>query len=130
MKRPNPGSVVEIETRDIFGPRMIPPQASVRRYIGTVIKSYKWLTDREFCITGDDAWPVRVINLGNVVRMDFISGDGHDVDTTNRTWEVVGSRGDRYLVTRDGSGWSCDCKGFQFRRSCRHIKEASENYNL
>ena len=125
MLRPNPGSVIEIEVMDIFGPRMIPPHPESRRYTGTVVKIHKWLTDREFCMTGDEAWPIRVINLGMVRDMRILEGTGTDVDSSVQTWEVKGSRGDRYLVTRDAAGWTCDCKGFQFRKNCRHITEIS-----
>ena len=125
MQRPQPGSVVEIEIEYAMDRRMIPPRTEPRVLRGEVLKSYRWLTDREFCLSGDDAWPVRVINLGNVVRMEFQSGSGTEVNTQAQTWEVTGSAGNRYLVTRDSSGWSCDCKGFQFRRNCRHVTEIS-----
>jgi hypothetical protein len=125
VTRPQPGSVIEVEVANPFAARMIPPQPTSTVYRGQVLKSYRWLTDREFCMEGDQAWPIRVINLGSVVRMDFESGSGDTVDTTAQTWEVTGSRGDRYLVTRDAAGWSCDCKGFQFRKSCRHITTLS-----
>jgi hypothetical protein len=125
MIRPEPGSVIEVELEYATNRNMIPPRPSRQVYRGEVIKSHKWLTDREFCITGDAKWPVRVINLGHVVRLEFQSGSGTAVDTKVRTWEVTGSRGDRYLVRRDSAGWSCDCKGFQFRRNCRHVAEIS-----
>jgi hypothetical protein len=125
MQRPQPGSVIEVELEYAMDRRMIPPRTERKVYRGEVLKSYRWLTDREFCMTGDDSWPIRVINLGNVVRLEFESGSGTDVATTAQTWEVTGSRGDRYLVTRDSAGWSCDCKGFQFRRNCRHVADIS-----
>ena len=125
MQRPQPGSVIEVELEYAMDRRMIPPRTEPRILRGEVLKSYRWLTDREFCLTGDDTWPVRVINLGNVVRMRFESGSGTEVNTAVRTWEVTGSGGNRYLVTRDAAGWSCDCKGFQFRRNCRHVTEVS-----
>jgi hypothetical protein len=121
MQRPQPGSMVEVEVEYVMDRGMIPPRSGRQVYRGEVLKSYRWLTDREFCLSGDDTWPIRVINLGHVVRLEFESGSGTDVATTAQTWEVTGSGGNRYLVTRDGSGWSCDCKGFQFRRNCRHI---------
>jgi hypothetical protein len=123
MNRPQPGNVIEVELHNRFAKAMIPPAPDTRVYRGQVLKSYKWLTDREFCMSGDDAWPIRVINLGNVVRLDFESGSAVAVDTSAQTWEVQGSRGDRYLVTRDSHGWSCDCKGFQFRKTCKHITD-------
>jgi hypothetical protein len=117
--------VIEIELEYAMDRNMIPPRTEPHRLRGEVLKSYRWLTDREFCLTGDDQWPIRVINLGNVVSMRFESGSGTEVNTAVQTWEVTGSAGNRYLVTRDTSGWSCDCKGFQFRRNCRHITEVS-----
>jgi hypothetical protein len=125
MQRPQPGSVIEVEVEYAMDRRMIPPQSGRHVYRGEVLKSYRWLTDREFCLSGDERWPIRVINLGNVVRMEFESGSGSAVNTTARTWEVTGSGGNRYLVTRDSAGWTCDCKGFQFRRNCRHVAEIS-----
>lgn len=125
MQRPQPGSVIEIELEYATDRNMIPPRTEPRRLRGEVLKSYRWLTDREFCLSGDSTWPIRVINLGNVVSMRFESGSGTEVNTAVRSWEVTGSGGNRYLVTRDAAGWRCDCKGFQFRRNCRHITEVS-----
>lgn len=127
MQRPEPGSIVEVEVEYAMDRGMIPPRSGRQVYRGEVLKSYRWLTDREFCLSGDETWPIRVINLGNVVRMEFESGTGTDVATAAQTWEVTGTAGNRYLVTRDSAGWSCDCKGFQFRRNCKHITQLSSS---
>ena len=39
-----------------------------------------------------------------------------------KTFEVKGSKGNKYKVTQNGSSWSCECRGFQFRRDCKHIQ--------
>lgn len=126
ISRPNPGSVITVTVRDVLAPRQIPPGPDHRVYQGEVVRSDRWLTDREFSMTGDAAWPVRIINLGNVIDIQFESGTSTAVDTAVQTWEVRGSRGDRYLVRRDAHGWTCDCKGFQFRKNCRHVAELSQ----
>lgn len=41
-----------------------------------------------------------------------------------RTWEVVGSRGDKYQITETDSGLTCTCAGFRFRGDCKHLKIA------
>lgn len=41
------------------------------------------------------------------------------------TWEVAGSKGNRYIVTRDSGRWSCSCPGHGFRGHCRHVAEVS-----
>lgn len=41
-------------------------------------------------------------------------------------WEFVGSKGDRYLVTREPGGgldYRCTCPGFTYRGSCKHTAE-------
>lgn len=58
--------------------------------------------------------------------------------TSNEAWsaEVAGSKGDRYTVSfgelswteknRQGCdyGWSCTCRAFQYRGTCKHIARA------
>jgi hypothetical protein len=41
------------------------------------------------------------------------------------TWEVLGSKGNRYTVSRDAGRWSCTCAGHGFRGRCRHVHEVS-----
>ena len=41
------------------------------------------------------------------------------------TWEVQGSKGNRYTVSRDWGRWSCTCPGHGFRGRCRHVDEVS-----
>ncbi len=41
---------------------------------------------------------------------------------------VVSSRtGEEYDVARVNGEWNCTCKGFSFRRNCKHIKELKSN---
>ena len=41
-----------------------------------------------------------------------------------KVFTVTGSTGNRYKVSTGGRfGTICSCKGYQFRRSCRHINE-------
>ena len=41
------------------------------------------------------------------------------------TWEVQGSKGNRYTVSRTSGRWSCTCPGHGFRGRCRHVDEVS-----
>jgi hypothetical protein len=51
--------------------------------------------------------------------------------TTNWTWQVKNSKGNgHYTVTFDARGWNCNCAGFGFRRSCRHINETKVKQSL
>ena len=42
------------------------------------------------------------------------------------TYDVVGSKGNTYMVTNDRGNWTCTCAGFGFRRKCRHITEIKD----
>ena len=43
-----------------------------------------------------------------------------------RTYDVEGSKGNRYTVTDHGGTWTCTCAGFGWRRKCRHITEVKD----
>lgn len=125
MRVPTVGSIVKVRTRYSQGPRMIPPQPDHTIYEGKVLSPYKWLNDRQFCISGDDNWPIRVISMDLVEDIDLLSGEFKTIDTGVKTYEVAGSKGNKYIVTRNSKGWSCTCAGFQFRKQCKHVSELS-----
>ena len=42
--------------------------------------------------------------------------------------QITGSKGDNYLVRFESNYWTCGCVGFGFRRKCKHIEAAKEQY--
>ena len=42
-------------------------------------------------------------------------------------WTVEGSKGNTYRVEAYNGLWRCSCKGYEFRRKCRHIEEVKQN---
>jgi hypothetical protein len=129
MRIPTVGSFVKIRMRYDQGPRMIPPQPNFYFHEGKVLPSDRWLTDRQFNITGDKDWPIRTINMINVEDIEIIQGSFKTIETKVKTYEVAGSKGNKYIVTRNEKGWSCNCSGFQFRRQCKHVTELSVKTN-
>jgi hypothetical protein len=103
---------------------------------GKVVRSEEWDKEDTFRVfTGKQDHAIAVIAMSSVVSIK--TGDGKAVKYTKRqvtqaepkidTWEVTGSKGDIYTVTRsikaDGAAfWTCSCVGFQFKRNCSHIK--------
>lgn len=68
--------------------------------------------------------PVREISMTNVVGLKFADGrkaTKEKVDREIKTLVVKGSKGEEYLVTKDGKNVSCSCVGFQFRKTCKHL---------
>ena len=120
---PEVGSDISVELDNTIGRGQIPPGPATVTFSGKVLPSYKWLSDREFCVTGDEQMPVRVINMRSVRSLNMISGQTRTVNTQDQVFTVKGSRGDTYVVTKNSKGWACTCRGFEFRKSCRHIAE-------
>lgn len=85
--------------------------------------SAKWIRPDQLGLsTGNPEWPVRVI-----ARKNILSINNQPVEQTTssvKTFTVKGSKGDEYLVTIGAGKADCTCSGFQFRRTCKHIKEA------
>jgi len=97
---PTKDSKVRVYVRYDMGPRMIPPQPDTQVFEGTVVPSYKWLTDRQFCMTGDDFIKVRVITMDMVRDIELLTGSMKNVDTDVKVYEVAGSKGNKYIVTK------------------------------
>lgn len=67
----------------------------------------------------------RVIHMRNVISINGV--DVSNEDFSVQTVEVTSSNGGTYKVQIEGRiGTTCECKGFQFRKSCRHLKEAED----
>lgn len=126
MKVPVIGSVVKILVRNEQGSAMIPPQPTSLEYEGKVLPSYSWLTDRQFCLSGNKDWPIRVLNMDYIENIELLAGSFKEVNTDTKVYEISGSKGSKYIVTSNNKGWTCTCPGFQFRKQCKHVSELSK----
>ena len=43
-------------------------------------------------------------------------------------FEVTGSTGNKYIVTKHGDTFNCDCPAGKFRGTCKHIKSIKEKH--
>ena len=123
--KPTVGSDVEITTNT---PNSTQPFALPNRYRGTVVQSFKWVGDHDFCLTtGDSAFPVRVVDIRCVKDMKYADGSAA-IEKANsvavpkiQSYSVEGSKGDIYIVTNDDGKWACDCVAGRFGRHCKHV---------
>lgn len=127
---PNPGCKIAITFA--FPSYVLGAEAVSKTTItGIVEKATKFTPPNFVRIVTDFDSPVRIreIPLHRVINIEFADGrmaDTQLVQDSTQTWSVQGSRGSRYTVIRSKNSWTCTCPGFQFRKSCRHIKELQD----
>ncbi len=87
-------------------------------YSGEEVRVKHVSADELALTTGNPEWPVRVIRRDRILSIDGRSVAHAQVSVETRI--VKGSKGQDYVLTRNGGRWTCSCPGFQFRRSCKH----------
>jgi SWIM zinc finger len=79
--------------------------------------------------TGDPDHPVSEYNAKSlhVVKIEYIIGGSKQVATDKKAWKVKSEDGSKfYIVQRIEGKFSCTCKGFEFRKDCKHIGAVSK----
>lgn len=71
-----------------------------------------------------EKFTTRVLHMKNVASIDGI--DVANEDFTSKTVMVQGTNTIYNVRVEGGIGVSCECKGFLFRKTCRHLKEAED----
>ena len=98
---------------------------------GKIMSSPDWVPEHSFCMTGSRWVPVRVIRWSDVVS---ITQNGRtekvalsaEVTTKPQEWQIAGSRGATYTVSKVRGNWRCNCVAGQFNRACRHVAQAQK----
>lgn len=99
---------------------------------GKLVKSAEWDPESTIRVfTGNYDHPFAVIRLSRIKKLMDAKGKKFEIPSTHKkvddlqTWQVAGSKGGSYTVSRKGETWRCECVGFQMRKPqfCRHIKE-------
>lgn len=68
--------------------------------------------------------PIRIDTRGRkFVEVPNTFGYNTEPESTEERWEVIGSKGDKYIVKRTENGLTCSCSGFRFRGNCKHTKD-------
>lgn len=101
---------------------------------GRVLPSQKWDQPGTFRVATDRyKFPAAVVTLENVVSLAYADGAkvvmtaAKPAITVKRFRVKSGSRsGGFYVVSQAGAKFSCECKGYEFRRNCQHIHKVVE----
>lgn len=119
FQKPTEGSKVQVVTD--FAPFYVSTKTTKT---GTVIRSEKYDSPDSFRIlTNDTVFPVSVVPLRYVKSLIYATGEPVATrEDTDLTVKVKSSKGDKtYTVTKLSGRYSCDCPGFQFRKTCKHV---------
>ena len=73
-----------------------------------------------------------VIKLKTPIKIDrrdrtFVPLNDGSLKPDPKSITVKGSTGEIHTLVKADDVWSCSCKGFLFRNTCRHIKEQEEH---
>lgn len=126
--KPESGKSVRVTTdwSDLFATSVY--RVPIKPIVGTVIESDHYDDPASFrLLTSNTNFPVSVVPLERVTELTY--SDGTEAATSQQaeqvdeeTWEVQGSK-ESYIVSRKGTSWHCECKGWQFRQQCKHVNE-------
>ena len=82
--------------------------------------------EKRFAISGLDRVEVPAdTTMADLPRYMVLDRDAANESAPER-WEVEGSNGNQYTVTKLGSGLHCSCPGFVFRKKCKHSKKIAD----
>lgn len=103
-------------------------------FVGTVVERFPWANPTSICMTtGLKHFPVRLIEQSHIISVTKMDGKTVDLKSVEinapSTWEIQGSKGNKYSVTKDGTRWSCTCVAGGFGRHCKHVKQAQDQFS-
>ena len=110
------GQFVELKTR--FYSYLYKKEGWVENTLkGQVVPNPKWLDDDYVSIlTGNPMLPISMVFKQNIVGLDMAKGR-----SASRIFNVKSKKtGKQYQVISSNGLVTCDCIGFQFRKTCKH----------
>jgi len=108
------GRTVEDDTITYENVPVLPPQS--------------WTPSGAFCIPAENEPFIKFRTIAIDKVVDLVIHEGSEADSKHGTIvvPVAGSNDNVYsVVVTDGVAKSCDCKGFQYRGNCRHMRIAT-----
>ena len=107
--------------RDRYAPGVIRDEFNY--YTGTVVYE-KWYKPNQVGLTtGQDWFPVRVVERHRIVEVNELPVDYTEPASDRIEKKVQGSKGNEYTVVKEYGKSTCTCPGFTFRGQCKHLLE-------
>ncbi len=139
IKKPKVGTWVRVQT-DYSDAKKNFHWVIRRKYesVGRVVESQDWEGENTFALlTNDSKMRIKTIDLKYVTSIEVIKAQKLHEETNGafkatlveeksaaRTFEIKGSKGNTYIVTKDKFNWSCTCIAGERGKRCKHVAEA------
>jgi len=126
---PTVGSTITVTTHyksNVIG-RTVEDDTTVYENV-PVLPPQSWTPSGSFCIPAENEPFIKFRTIAISRVTDLIIHEGSTADSKHGTIVVpiAGSNDNVYsVVVTDGVAKSCDCKGFQYRGNCRHMRIAT-----
>lgn len=89
--------------------------------------------------TGDKFDPIKVVCMEYITKIEYIPGNSDGMASVElleqaaeadkpivQSFEVQGSKGNTYVVTRTGHKFQCTCPAADFGRNCKHVRQVKK----
>lgn len=105
---------------------------STERLIGNVVRIPAGLGEISNAFAVRSSYNLHIIRMHQLLSINGERVRGYSASTNTpppsappRTFVIAGSKaGITYAVTHRKGAWVCNCTGFGYRRTCRHVAEA------
>ena len=101
-----------------------------KAFLGRSVALYTSITGKRYVVPAwievSDSIELEDIEIVNDIKLSKTTNL-----TVNQTFQVKGSTGKLYIVSYNTmSGYSCNCVGYGFHRSCKHIHQIQKQYEF
>lgn len=130
FEQPEIGKTLTVRTRSGWAGESAINVPKSYTQTGKVMSSEHWDEPASFRLyTGNEWHPISVIELSNILALQYEDGSAANTEQVaeidHRMWEMPNTKKDgHYVVTVRGEIWNCECKGWGFRKNCRHVTAA------
>ena len=97
---------------------------------GSIIPNASHITSDHITLLDPKTHTIHTIHKGDILTGYDTQGFTPRNMPASTIHKVTGSTGNLYTVTQTNDIWTCECKGFQYRKDCAHIRRLKELNNL
>jgi hypothetical protein len=87
-----------------------------------IIGYFKWHNPNDFELSRSQIKLDRRYRKFKILQTGYVFANEKP---QTKTWEIEGSKGNKYVVLQDELGYNCSCIGFKYHGKCKHIAKVT-----